>query len=241
MVARMLGLTLLEMALVLVVVGLLVAVGAYTTPWINEELQRDQTRKTIEEAGEALVAFATTHHRLPCPDTNDNGYGDCGAASGTIPHAELLLDAPVLDHAHRAVAYSVYRRANAAPAADSDLARLINRFDAFDEPAGSENVLDFCAALKVPVPGGAAADFTSTSTQFSAGGCAAGNVINQAFVVASYGTEDRDGAGTPGAADGDNGDGNPVCYSSPLRGRDASFDDIVLAMEFTTLAGRLCP
>ncbi len=235
----MTGLTLLEMAVALIIIGLLAAVGAYTTPWINEELQRERTRKALDEASEALVAFARTHHRLPCPDGDSDGEEDCGTASGTLPHLDLLLDAPVLDQAHRPVVYAVYRRTSGSPALDSDLASLVNRFDAYDETAGSLNACDFCEALRTPVPGGPVSGYASTSTQFTAGGCTAGNVLNQAFVVASYGIEDRDGAAD--AADGDNGDGNPVCFSSPLRGRDDSFDDIVRAMDFATLAGRLCP
>lgn len=234
------GFTLLELALAVVVIGLLIAVGAYSVPWLNERLILDKTRHVMTESSEALIAFAHTHHRLPCPDDNGDGFEDCAAASGTLPHRTLMLPAAVRDAANRPIAYAVYRNSSGTPSLDADLARLVNRVDDFDNPPATFNVCDFCEALKNSVPAAASAGFASTSTRINAaGGCAAGEVTNQAFVLASSGFEDRDGDAA--AADEDNADGNTNCFSSPLRGRDDVYDDVVVAVGFATLLGGFCP
>jgi prepilin-type N-terminal cleavage/methylation domain-containing protein len=234
------GFTLLELAFSMVVIGLLIAIGAYSVPWLNERLILDQTRHVMTESSDALLAFARTHHRLPCPDDNGDGLENCATASGTLPHLSLLLPAAVLDSAHRPIAYAVYRNSNATLSLDADLARLVNRIDDFDDLPNTLNVFDFCQALRNAVPAQSSAQFASTSTRITAGGgCAAGEVTNQAFVLASSGLEDRDGDGAP--ADEDNADANANCFSSPLRGRDEDHDDVVLAVSLATLLGEFCP
>jgi len=234
------GFTLLELAVVMVVIGLMIAIGARTVPWINEEADRDVTRKTMEEASQALIAFARTHHRLPCPDDDDDGDEDCGVATGSIPFRTLLLSDRVRDAAHGLIVYSVYRNANATLSLDADLARIVNRIDDFDNPPDMLNECDLCEALRNAIPAAASAGFTSTSNRLAtSGGCAAGEVNNQAFVLASAGFEDRDGIND--LPDEDNADATDTCFSSPLRGRDDGFDDIVTAVGFTRLAGEICP
>lgn len=235
------GFTLLELAVSLVVAGLLIAIGAWTAPWLNERPARDKARQVINEASQAVLAFSRTHYRLPCPDTNGDGLEDCGGAtaSGAVPWETLLLSAPVLDTAHQSLIYAAYRSPNATLALDADLVILKNRIDDFDNPPVTYNMCDFCQALRNAVPAASGAGLASTSTRIdSGGGCGAGEVNNQAFVLASTGFEDRGGGGL---ADEDNADGFANCFSSPLRGRDADYDDIVAAVGFTKLIGELCP
>ncbi len=100
------GFTLVEMAMVLVIVGLLVA--AFLTPLSAQmDLQRySETKKQMEDVKEALYGYAMSHTAtdgkpyLPCPDTDGDGAENrtgsaCSALEGNIPYASLgvnLLD-----------------------------------------------------------------------------------------------------------------------------------------------------
>ena len=94
------GFTLVELAIVLVIVGLLLA-GAVATIDAQSELRaRTETQRTLETARDALVGFAVRNGRLPCPATATSGglefewnaaTGACGAADGFVPAATLAL------------------------------------------------------------------------------------------------------------------------------------------------------
>ncbi len=70
------GFTLLEIAIVLIVIGLLVAggVGMYGTLIKRSRLLN--TRELVKATKEALIGFAIKNNRLPCPDTYDDGNFD---------------------------------------------------------------------------------------------------------------------------------------------------------------------
>lgn len=64
------GFTLIEMAIVLIIVGLLLA-GLFTSLRTQFEMRRtEETRIVLEEAKEALMGYALANKFLPCPDTN---------------------------------------------------------------------------------------------------------------------------------------------------------------------------
>lgn len=53
-----------------------------------------QERQALVQADQAILAFSTVEHRLPCPDTNRDGLEDCGAVGsqkGWLPSATLRL------------------------------------------------------------------------------------------------------------------------------------------------------
>lgn len=79
------GFTLVEMAVVLVIVGLML--GGLLVPLSAqmEQRRREETRVILEEAKEALIGYAMTRKYLPCPDTAAIPTGAEGARSGT-PH-----------------------------------------------------------------------------------------------------------------------------------------------------------
>lgn len=88
------GFTLIEMAVVLVIVGLLL--GGMLVPLATqmETDRRKETIATLESIREALIGFAVINGRLPCPDTNADGRENCpsvapnGAPKG-LPYADL--------------------------------------------------------------------------------------------------------------------------------------------------------
>ena len=87
------GFTLIEMAVALVVLGL---VGILVVRWVQLENEQEQEviqRSLIERADDALLAFTAAHARLPCPAADGNGQEDCSdlRASGYLPYATLGL------------------------------------------------------------------------------------------------------------------------------------------------------
>jgi len=69
------GFTLVEMAVVLVILGLLL--GGLLLPLSAqlEQQRRSETRKILEDAKEALQGYAITNNHLPCPDRQSGGSG----------------------------------------------------------------------------------------------------------------------------------------------------------------------
>jgi prepilin-type N-terminal cleavage/methylation domain-containing protein len=89
------GFTLIELALGLFIVALIL--GSILVPLTTQVEQRkiSDTRKSLDEIREALLGFAITNGRLPCPDTDNDpaaaGYGVEEAACAAAPVAEGFL------------------------------------------------------------------------------------------------------------------------------------------------------
>ncbi len=93
------GFTLIEMAVVLVIVGLML--GGLLMP-LSTQMENDhrkETAATLESIREALIGYAIINKSLPCPDTNDDGLAGPGACNtganqrnvGGLPYATLGL------------------------------------------------------------------------------------------------------------------------------------------------------
>lgn len=98
LVIKIKGFTLVEMAIVLVVIGLLLAGFLMPLTAQLEQLKNNEARKDLQEIKEALLGFTIVNSRLPCPDTDGDGIDDgcantnaINTTGGNLPWASLGL------------------------------------------------------------------------------------------------------------------------------------------------------
>jgi prepilin-type N-terminal cleavage/methylation domain-containing protein len=99
------GFTLVEIAIVLAIVAFLLGGLLPTISSQMEQQRRTETRKYMEDVNNALLGYAISHKRLPCPDTDVVPDGlenaPCAATQvGTLPYKDLgVVDKDAYSHA----------------------------------------------------------------------------------------------------------------------------------------------
>lgn len=89
------GFTLLEMAIVLVIVGLLLSTLLLPLSKQREMSDYYETKKSLDEIKEALIGYAVINGRLPCPATHkDPSQNEYGTADSICPLANKDPDFP---------------------------------------------------------------------------------------------------------------------------------------------------
>ena len=73
---RACGFTLVELAIVVFILGMLIAGLVGPVDVQLEARDRNRTRNVMEDAMEALYGFALTNRRLPCPDSDGDGLSN---------------------------------------------------------------------------------------------------------------------------------------------------------------------
>lgn len=150
---RQRGFSLLELAVVLVVLGLVTLLVVQFLGTASRERHEVASRDLLTRADDALLAYAMVNSRLPCPASNGNGNEDCNSHQiGQLPYKTLGLP----DANARRIRYGVLRRP-ALRKTDADLTRRLDRHDplqviagetAIEMPLGQVNGLDLCWAIR---------------------------------------------------------------------------------------------
>ncbi len=239
------GFSLIELAVTMVVFGLFFSVLTYVIFGMNTALHGSKGGKSDDQslivAGfsdgsqatikKTLLFFVKNNHRLPCPDTNQDGWEDCAAGNhvGILPYLNLGYAAPLKDSRNNDVRYGVYRNSTD----NADLTVNKNRFAPVlpGNPPGdpatvvtTANTPDFCKALENAWATGtnnAAYIHTSDGT----------NIRNAAYILAIGGQRDADSNGS--FFDGKNSSG--VDFEISGKAEDASYDDLVGSQTFLDL------
>jgi prepilin-type N-terminal cleavage/methylation domain-containing protein len=83
------GFTLIEIAIVMVIIGLLAGGAVPLMSVLSERKTRTETLDYLIEARAALVNFAKINGRLPWADTTGDGVADANQNTGTLPFQTL--------------------------------------------------------------------------------------------------------------------------------------------------------
>ncbi len=113
------GFTLLEIAIVMVIIGLLTGGGVSLMKMLTERKARNETVTYLQQVRAALVSYAARTGRLPWADGNTagsvDGLEDTGATNGFLPYRTLQM-APS-DPYKRILRYEVNAHLTARPTA----------------------------------------------------------------------------------------------------------------------------
>jgi prepilin-type N-terminal cleavage/methylation domain-containing protein len=85
------GFTLLEIAIVMVIIGILAGGGVSLMGMLTKRKARNATVDYLQQVRTALVSFAATNGRLPWADTDGDGAENSGNANGTLPFLTLQI------------------------------------------------------------------------------------------------------------------------------------------------------
>jgi prepilin-type N-terminal cleavage/methylation domain-containing protein len=86
------GFTLVELAVVLLIVGLLLLSLLYTLSAQTDQRDFEETRRRLEQARELVLAFAIMNGRLPCPARSTSAGAEVRNAAGECKDAANVED-----------------------------------------------------------------------------------------------------------------------------------------------------
>lgn len=227
------GVSLIELAVVLVAIGLVTLVLVQFLQVTTQERRDTAGRDLLQRADDALLAFAMINSRLPCVDSDDDGIENCAPGDttqvGRLPYRTLGLP----DASARLVRYGVLRRPDPSRR-DADLALLRDRFApmrvnqgiATEWPLGNRNGLDLCWALRSAQEAPASADFLHVARPDAPSSMA----DHVAYAMALP---------APGDPFSSHQAGNAPIFDSPRRRASAGYGDRVLAVGLDQLWTRM--
>ncbi len=99
------GFTLIEIAVVMVIIGLLTGGGVSLMRSLTERKARNETVSYLKDVRIALISYAEKTGRLPWADSDSDGSENSGIAGGLLPY--LTLQIPPMDAYSRHLRYAV--------------------------------------------------------------------------------------------------------------------------------------
>jgi prepilin-type N-terminal cleavage/methylation domain-containing protein len=85
------GFTLLEIAIVMVIIGILAGGGVSLMKMLTERKARNASVDYLQQVRAALISYTINNGHLPWADGNNDGIADNGTASGTLPYLTLQM------------------------------------------------------------------------------------------------------------------------------------------------------
>lgn len=239
------GFTLTELAVVIAIVGFLMATAMYTLSAQTEQRDFEETRRRLEAARELLLGFAMVNGRLPCPanatgDEAPLGGGACTVSpnhNGFLPARTLgfqIVDGNgfAIDPWRARIRYAVSSAALTGCTGTSTTPHFTNTANMKANGITCQpNDLVICRS---------ATGITATTC-----GAAAGNALtNQITVVAVVYSVGRNNAviGSGGIDEAANINGDRVFVShpqAPVGATNGEFDDQMLWLTVGELYGKL--
>lgn len=232
------GFTLVEMAMVLLIIGLLLG-GLMPTLSSQMEAQRvGETRKQLEEIQQALVGYAVANGRLPCPASSSSngeesplGGGNCtNFYDGFIPAATLGITSVngqslVADGWGNAIRYAV--AGNTINGVANALTSNNGMQSATMDNIADANLLNVCASAT----GITGSDCGSTA-----------NKLTDKVPALVFSTGKNGGYGGTGLDEAANLNGNRVFVShtpAPDTAANGEFDDLMIWLSPNILFNRM--
>ncbi len=232
------GWTLAELSVVVAVIGLLAGAAVWSVTAGKRQQAGIIDQSMALEIQSAVVAFAIHNARLPCPDVDGDGReGDAGgscplsAQSGWIPYESLGLTTPP---PNQRGAYLVWRDTGQ----NVDLTKRAERTGDAAQSDGYMDRYDLLAALRQGSQAGVSSVhpfMTGDGASMGAEDCNA-PAAAPAFALILPGA-DRDGDGSPFDGIHDDQPSSMLCMAASSRPTSVTFDDRVVAMSFSALAG----
>ncbi len=234
---RQQGMTLIELSVMLVVLGLITAVLMSLVPSLARLASMESAVDDVSGTQNSITGFALTTGRLPCADIDQDGRENCPAVAGGFPYLTVGLGAPLRNAYGYDYRYAVYARSNSDPMNDTELTEARVRWQpsvvSRALPPTSERVvmgdnppstpLDFCRALGVAQNSDANDQYLHLEHS--------GTLEAVAYVLANPGQADRSGNGS--LFDGLNAEG--LNFEHPVRNGSHDYDDSVSAVRFNQL------
>jgi prepilin-type N-terminal cleavage/methylation domain-containing protein len=233
------GFTLVEMAMVLLIVALLL--GGMLVPLSAQMEQRNvsETQKALSEIKEAIIGYAIVNGRLPCPASstsngveNPMGGGNCSNFNnGFVPAATLGLT-PVdnqgyaIDAWNNRILYAVTSWSSTTPP--------VNYVFTTASGMSAVGISNLSPNLLV----------CSTATGISGSSCASGAALTSSpgVPVVIFSTGKNGAYGGTGTDEAANLDGNNTFVShtpAPRSSANGEFDDIVVWISPNVLLNRM--
>ncbi|NOX35443.1 MAG: type II secretion system protein [Deltaproteobacteria bacterium] len=211
------GFTLIEMAMVMVIAGIIISTIMTVMPAIIKAGKIKQARAMLAKYDYALQGYAITNFRLPFADSSGDGLENNNVFIGDLPYLTLGLSNGNDVWGNR-IKYAVYGRTG----------NPYNLTDTSDKAT-------LCAALSAI--SGFDSNIVYTTSSNNCAGANAGNSANQAYAVSSGGPKDLDGnngffdlcTGTSGAG-----------FNADNKIQALDYDDLVRSFSLVELAQKNC-
>lgn len=219
------GFTLIEMAIVVVIVGIVISIVSTVLPSLIQSSKIKKARAILEKVDYTLQGYITANGQLPCPDTDNPPDGMENRTAGATPPTD---DACASDVGH--LPYVTLGLSSGNDAWNNTL-----RYGVYQDLIRTSQT-GLCATAPCTL---CIADFTTNPNSAWLSTNDGTNVTQVGYVIASGGVKDLDTDGS--FFDGRNASApTNAQFESPNRMVDPTYDDLVHVGALTFIQGRLC-